>query len=81
MDRSEWMYQMKRMEPWYLVHVWKFVVAAKAHRECLDRITTICLCSHCKNMKAHKDNEVQSHLIRFGFLSRITQSRLFMVKR
>jgi hypothetical protein len=57
-DRSEWMYRMKRMELQYLVHVRKFVAAAKAHRERLDRATTICLCSHCKNMKAHKDNEV-----------------------
>jgi hypothetical protein len=58
MNRSEWMYWMKRMEPQYLVHVRKFVAAAKTQRERLDRTTTICLCSHCKNMKAHKDSEV-----------------------
>jgi hypothetical protein len=72
MDRFKWMYQMKRMEPQYLVHVWKFVAAAKAHCERLDRATTICPCSHCKNMKAHKDNEVQSHLIRYGFIKDYT---------
>jgi hypothetical protein len=72
MDRSEWMYRMKRMEPQYLVHVQKSVAAVKAHRERLDRTTTICPCSHCKNMKAHKDSEVQSHLIRFGFVKDYT---------
>jgi len=71
-NMSEWMYRMKRMEPQYLVHVRKFVVAAKAHRESLNRMTTICSCSHCKNMRAHIDNEVQSHLIRFGFVKDYT---------
>ena len=72
MDRSEWMYRMERMEPRYLVHVQKFVTATKAHHERLDQTTTICLCSHCKNMKGHKDSEVQSHLIRFGFVKDYT---------
>jgi hypothetical protein len=72
MDRSEWMYRMKRIEPQYLVHVRKFVAVAKAHCERLDQTTTICPCSHCKNMKAHKDSEVQSHLIRFGFVKDYT---------
>jgi hypothetical protein len=56
----------KRMEPQYLVHVMKFIAVAKAHRQSLDQTTTICLCSHCKNMKAHANSDVQSHLIRFG---------------
>ena len=68
MDRSEWMYRWSRLEPQYLVHVRKFVAAAKAHRESLNQMTTICLCSHCMNMRAHVDREVQSHLIRFGFI-------------
>jgi len=67
-NNSKWMYQMKRMEPHYLVHVRKFIAAAKAHRESLNRTTTICTCSHSKNMRAQADNEVQSHLIRFGFV-------------
>ena len=67
-NRSKWMYQMKRMEPQYLVHVRKFITVAKAHRESLNRTTTICPCSHYMNMRAHVDSEVQSHLIRFGFI-------------
>jgi len=71
-NRSEWMYQMKRMEPQYLVHVRKFIVAAKAHRESLNWTTTICPCFHYMNMRAHVDSEVQSHLIRFGFVKDYT---------
>ena len=68
MDRSEWMYRMSRLEPQYLVHVRKFVAAAKTHRQSLNQTTTICLCSHCKNRKAHEDGMAQSHLIKFGFV-------------
>ena len=71
-NRSEWMYRMKRMEPQYLVHVRKFIAVAKAHRESLNRTTTICPCSHCMNMRAHVHSEVQSHLIRFGFIKDYT---------
>ena len=56
----------------YLVHVRKFVAAAKAHRESLNRTTTICPCSHYMNMRAHKDSVVQSHLTRFGFIKDYT---------
>jgi hypothetical protein len=80
MDRSEWMYRMKRMEPQYLVHVRKFIAVAKAHRQSLDRTTTICPCSHCKNMKAHADNDVQSHLIRFGFVKDYTVCTFYVEK-
>ena len=66
--RSEWMYRMKRMELQYLVHVRKFVAAVKTHYESLNRMTTICMCSHCMNMRAHEDSVVQSHLIRIGFV-------------
>jgi hypothetical protein len=72
MERSEWMYQIKRMEPQYLVHVRKFVAAVKAHRLSLGRTTTICPCSKCKNMKAHAASEVKYHLIRFGFVKDYT---------
>ena len=71
-NRSEWMYQMKRMEPQYLVHVRKFVAAVKAHHESLNWTTTICPCSHCMNMRAPIDSKVQSHLIRFGFIKDYT---------
>ena len=72
MDRSEWMHRWSRLEPQYLVHVRKFVVAVKTHRESLNRTTTICPCSHCMNMRAHVDSEVQSHFIRFGFVKNYT---------
>jgi L-rhamnose isomerase len=72
MERSEWMYQIKRMEPQYLVHVKKFVAAAKAHHLSLDWTTTIYPCFKCENMKAHADNKVKSHLIRFGFVNDYT---------
>ena len=74
MDRSEWMYGMNRvLDLWYLVEVRKFIAAAKAHRERSKRTTTICPCSHCKNLTAFKnDGTVQSHLIRFGFMEGYT---------
>ena len=51
MDRSEWMYGMNRvLDPRYLVEVRKFIAAAKAHRERSKLMTTICPCSHCKNL-------------------------------
>ena len=74
MDRSEWMYGMNRvLDPRYLVEVRKFIATAKAHRERSKRTTTICPCSHCKNLTAFtKDGTVQSHLIRFGFMEGYT---------
>ena len=71
-NRYELMYRMKRMEPQYLVHVRKFVAAAKTHCQSLNRTTTIYPCSHCMNMRAQADSEVQSHLIRFGFIKDYT---------
>jgi hypothetical protein len=71
-NRFEWMYRMKRMEPQYLFHVRKFIAAAKAHRESLNRTITICPCSHYMNMRAHIDSKLQSHLIRFGFVKDYT---------
>jgi hypothetical protein len=73
MDWSEWMYQINRVsDPRYLTEVKKFIAAAKAHHERLKRMTTICPCSHCKNMKAYEDGTVQFHLIRFGFVKDYT---------
>jgi hypothetical protein len=78
MDRSEWMYQIKRAsDPWYLTEVRKFIAAAKTHRERLKRTTTICPCSYCKNMKAYEDGTVQSHLIGFGFMKDYTVWTLY----
>jgi hypothetical protein len=67
-NRSEWMYQMSRLEPQYRVHVRKFVVVVKTCHQSLNQTTTICPCSHCINMRAQEDNTMQSHLIRFGFV-------------
>jgi len=74
MDRSEWMYGMNRvLDLWYLVEVRKFIAAAKAHRERSKWTTTICPCSHCKNLTAFtNDGTVQSHLIQFGFMEGYT---------
>ena len=72
MDRSEWMYRWSRLEPQYLVHVRKFVAAAKSHRESLNQMTTICPCSHYMNMRDHEDSVAQSHLIRFDFVKDYT---------
>ena len=67
------MYQWLRVDDLrYLVQVRKFVAAAKTHRERLKQTTTICPCSHCKNLKAHADSTVQSHLIRYGFVKGYT---------
>ena len=35
-------------------------------------MTTICPCSRCKNLKAHRDSEVQTHLIMYGFVEGYT---------
>jgi hypothetical protein len=73
MNRSEWMYRWSRVDdPRYLVQVRKFVATAKTHRESLNQTTTICPCSHCKNLKAHEDGVVQPHLVRFGFIKDYT---------
>ena len=73
MDRSKWMYQIDRVNDLrYLFELRKFIAAGKAHRERLKRMTTICPCSRCKNLKAHRDSEVQTHLIMYGFVEGYT---------
>ena len=73
MDRSEWMYRIDRVNDLrYLFELRKFIAAGKAHRERLKRMTTICPCSRCKNLKAHRDSEVQTHLIMYGFIEGYT---------
>ena len=72
-DRSEWMYKWSRVnDPRYLDEVCKFVEAAKEHREGLRRKKTICPCGKCKNLLAHDDKTVRSHLIMFGFVKDYT---------
>ena len=50
----------------------KFVVAAKRHRLSLKQELTICPCKSCKNLLAHGDDTVKSHLIRYGFVKDYT---------
>ena len=67
MDR-EWMYKTSRLHPGFLDHVTKFIAAAKRHRLSLKRELTICQCKSCKNLLAHGDDTVKSHLIRYDFV-------------
>ena len=71
MDR-EWMYKTSRLDQAYLDHVIKFVAAAKRHRLSLKREHTICPCKSYKNLLAHEDNVVKSHLVRYGFVKDYT---------
>ena len=71
MDR-EWMYKTSRLYPTFLDHVTKFIAAAKRHRLSLKRELTICPCKSCKNLLAHGDDTVKSHLIRYGFIKDYT---------
>jgi len=74
MDREEWMYKISRVSNnmAFLVHVKKFVAAAKNHRLCLGQERSICPCNSCKNKLLQEDNVVQSHLIRHGFVKDYT---------
>ena len=64
----EWMYKTLRLDPAFLEHVTKFIAAAKRHRLSLKRELTIYLCKSCKNLLAHGDDTVKSHLVRYGFV-------------
>jgi hypothetical protein len=57
MNREEWMYKIPRVsnDLSSLVHVKKFVVAAKKHRLCLGQDHNICLCNSCKNKLLQED--------------------------
>jgi len=63
---------MSRLDPAYIEHVTKFIFTAKSHRLSLKRELTICLCKSCKNLYAHGDNTVKSHLVRYGFVKDYT---------
>ena len=62
MDR-EWMYKMSRLDLAYIEHLTKFISTAKSHRLSLKRELTICSCKSCKNLYAHGDDTVRSHLV------------------
>jgi hypothetical protein len=71
MDR-EWMYKTSRVEPAFLEHVTKFIVIAKRHRLSLKKEVTICSCKSYKNLYAHGDDTVKSHLVRYDFVKDYT---------
>jgi hypothetical protein len=70
-DRES-MYKTSRLDASYLDHVTRFIAAAKRHRLRLKREHTICPCNSCKNLLAHEDNKVKSHLITYGFVKDYT---------
>jgi hypothetical protein len=71
MDR-EWMYKTLRMDLAFMEHVTKFIVVAKRHRLSLKKEVIICPCKSCKNLYAHKDDTVKSHLVRYSFVKDYT---------
>ena len=71
MDR-EWMYKTSRLHLAFLDHVTKFIATAKRHRLSLKRDLTICLCKSRKNLLAHGDDMVKSHLIQCSFVKDYT---------
>ena len=71
MDK-EWMYKTSRLDQAYLDHVTKFLAATKRHRLSLKREHTICTCKSCKNLLAHGDDTVKSHLVWYGFVKHYT---------
>ena len=71
MDR-EWMYKMLRLDPAYIEHLTMFISTAKSHHLSLKRELTICPYKSCKNLYAHGDDTVKSHLVRYGFVKDYT---------
>ena len=67
-----WMYRTSRLDLAFLDHVTKFIAAAKRHRLSLKQELTIYLCKSYKNLLAHGDDMVKSHLIRYGFVKDYT---------
>jgi hypothetical protein len=68
----EWMYKTLRLDLAFQEHVIKFITAAKRHRLSLKRELTICPCKSCKNLLAHEDDTMKSHLIWYGFIKDYT---------
>ena len=71
MDR-EWMYETLRLDQAYMDHVTNFIATAKRHRLSVKREYTIYPCKSCKNLLAHGDDTVKSHLIWYGFVKDYT---------
>ena len=71
MDK-EWMYKTSRLDQAYLDHVIKFIADAKRHHLSLKREHTIYPCKSCKNLLAHGDDTVKSHLVWYGFIKDYT---------
>jgi hypothetical protein len=67
-DRQQWMYQTSRIDPSYLTHVREFVAVAKKYRLSVKQDRISCPCHSCKNTLAQRDDVVQNHLVRFGFV-------------
>nr|ABB47579.1 transposon protein, putative, CACTA, En/Spm sub-class [Oryza sativa Japonica Group] len=68
MDRSSWMYEMRRTQPIFIKEAYKFIDQAKAHalRENMTKI--FCPCRHCKNQKLLVDpGEILGHIMEYGF--------------
>jgi hypothetical protein len=61
-----------RVDPAFVEHVTKFIAVAKRHRLSLKKEVTICPCKSCKNLYAHGDDTVKSHLVRHGFIKDYT---------
>jgi hypothetical protein len=71
MDR-EWMYKTLRMDLAFMEHVTKFIVVSKRHRLSLKKEVIICPCKSCKNLYAHRDDTVKSHLVWYRFVKDYT---------
>ena len=56
----------------FMHHMRNFIAAAKKHRVSLGRKRTIFPCISCQNKLLHKDDVVNSHLIRYGFVENYT---------
>lgn len=68
MDRSSWMYEMRRTQPIFIKEASKFIDQAKEHalRENMTKI--FCPCRHCKNQKLLVDpGEILGHIMEYGF--------------
>ena len=68
MERIEWMYQISRLSQRFIDQVKKFVHNTQKHTLSVNQQGIICPCSYCKNELILESGEVQSHLIKWGFI-------------
>ena len=68
MEMSEWIYQISRLSQPFIDQVKKFVNTARKRALSVNQQAIICLCSHCKNKCFLEGDELQSHLIKWGFV-------------